>query len=223
MGGNLLQEDRRKIYEAVGHVITAMPMEQAAQSLKTFSIEILAKIHVATRSVAPTKQELQDVSGEFSCFQQALRAERLPSDGLENLEAMLSIVQGFGNELPTSCQNSCEEAWAVFDPFLARFGDRYDFAERANRVLRFGLRLFGDSARPVVPSALARMSLSFEATGISSYLWIAGKLVSSFGEDDVGAVRTGLRDLYERATAKVISLLQAKSPRDIPDGMFASD
>jgi transportin-3 len=65
MGGNMLQEDRRKIYEAVGHVITAMPMEQAAQSLKTFSVEILAKIHaVVSRSTTPTKQEIQEVSGK---------------------------------------------------------------------------------------------------------------------------------------------------------------
>lgn len=131
---------------------------------------------------------------------------------------MLSIVQSFGDELPASCRSSCEEAWGVFDPFLIRFGDKYDIAERANRVLRYGLRLFGDTARSVAPSALARMSLSFEATGISSYLWIAGKLVTNFGDDEDSRIRTGQKDLYERATAKVFSLLQEKSARDIPDG-----
>lgn len=133
---------------------------------------------------------------------------------------MLSIVQGFGNDLPATCQNSCEEAWAVFDPFLARFGDKYDLAERMNRVLRYGLRLFGDSALSVAPSVLARMSLTFEVTGISSYLWIAGKLAISFGEDEDKLIRTGLKDVYERATAKVLLLLQEKTPRDIPDGAF---
>jgi transportin-3 len=62
------------------------------------------------------------------------------------------------------------------------------------------------------------MSLSFEATGISSYLWIAGKLVTNFGDDEDSRIRTGQKDLYERATAKVFSLLQEKSARDIPDG-----
>lgn len=61
----MLQEDRRRIYEAIGHVITAMPMEQAAQSLKTFSVAILATIHaVVVQPAPPTKQELQDVSGK---------------------------------------------------------------------------------------------------------------------------------------------------------------
>ena len=85
-------------------------------------------------------------------------------------------------------------------------------------MLRYGLRLFGDSTRPVVASALARMSLSFEATGISSYLWITGKLVSNFGEEEDNQIRSGLNTLYERATAKVIAMLGGQAARDVPDG-----
>ena len=68
MSNKIEQEDRRKIYEAVGHVITAMPMEQAAQWLKTFSVEILAKIHTVVNRPSSTKQETQDVLGKRTNF-----------------------------------------------------------------------------------------------------------------------------------------------------------
>lgn len=65
VASNLLQDDRRKIYEAIAHVISAMPMEKAAESLKTFSLDILAIIHaVANKNGQVTKQELQAASGE---------------------------------------------------------------------------------------------------------------------------------------------------------------
>lgn len=66
VGSKLIQEDKLLVYEAVAHVISAMPMEQAAQSLRTFSLDILAKVHaVATKPTIVTKQELQDVAGQF--------------------------------------------------------------------------------------------------------------------------------------------------------------
>ncbi|TDL28505.1 ARM repeat-containing protein [Rickenella mellea] len=202
-GLKLAQEDRMLVYEAVAYIISAMPMEQAAQSLRTFSVDVLSKVHVVTtKPTIATKQELREVS-----------------DALENLEVMLHIIQGFGEELPSVCQNTCEEAWAVFDPFLSKYGSQYDISERTTRVIRHGLKLFGPAARSVVLSVLARMSLAFEATGFSSYLWIAGKVVSTFGDDEDPTLRAGFKDMFERSTSKVVSILQEKSPRDIPDVM----
>ena len=64
VGTKMLQDDRRRMYEAVAHVISAMPMEQAAQSLQTFSVDIISKVHlVTTANTIVTKQELQDVAG----------------------------------------------------------------------------------------------------------------------------------------------------------------
>ena len=66
VGAKVSQEDKQKVYEAVAHVISAMPMEQAAQSLRTFALDLLAKIHsVATEPNTASKQELQDVAGEL--------------------------------------------------------------------------------------------------------------------------------------------------------------
>lgn len=65
-GSKLLQDDRRQVYEAIAYVISAMPMEHAGESLKTFAVDILAQVHAVTSKDTPaTKQEIQDISGEI--------------------------------------------------------------------------------------------------------------------------------------------------------------
>jgi transportin-3 len=62
----LVHEDRRAVYEAIAHVISALPMEQAAQSLRTFSADILTRVHsVASNRALASKQELQEVSSRW--------------------------------------------------------------------------------------------------------------------------------------------------------------
>lgn len=139
-------------------------------------------------------------------------------DGLENLEVMLHVIGPFGDHLPAACQNSCQEAWSIFDVFISKFAFDYDTSERATRVLRHGVTLFGQTALSVASSVLSRMATSFEATGFSSFLWISGKFIGRFGHEADPALRNAFQSVYERATNKVVSLLQSKDPRDIPDG-----
>jgi transportin-3 len=134
---------------------------------------------------------------------------------------MLHIIHSFGEELPAACQNSCQEAWAIFDSFLVKYGSSYDIAERTTRVLRHGITLFGDASLPVAASVVARMSLGFEATGFPSYLWIAGKIIGSVKKENNQALQGAFREVYERSTNKVVSLLQTKPPGDVPDGTSA--
>lgn len=69
LDSKLIQDDRMHLYEAVAHVISAMPMEQAAQSLKSFSVDILSKIHVImSKNTMPTKQEMQSIAGRPSPY-----------------------------------------------------------------------------------------------------------------------------------------------------------
>lgn len=131
---------------------------------------------------------------------------------------MLAIVETFGDELPASCIGTCQEAWTIIDSLLSKYGSQYDVAERTTRVLRCGLRLFGRNASPIVPSLLSRMSIGFEATGFASFAWIAGKVISLYGEDDDIILAAGIKDVFERSTTKVATLLQEKELRDIPDG-----
>jgi transportin-3 len=141
------------------------------------------------------------------------------ADALENLEAMLHVIKGFGEHLPAACQGSCEEAWTIFDAFLAKYGGNYDVSDRVTRVLRHGLALFGPTARPVAWAVAQRMSASFEQTGFAGYLWIAGKLISSFGVDKDQVLHNAIVDLYTRSTNKTVLLLQEKTAGAIPDGV----
>ncbi len=63
-GSKLIQDDRRQVYEAIAHVISAMPMERAAESLRAFSLDILSLVHEVTVKPNPTKQEIDQAGGE---------------------------------------------------------------------------------------------------------------------------------------------------------------
>jgi transportin-3 len=60
----LIQDDRRQVYEAIGHVISAMPIESATQSLRTFSLDLLSSIHDTTNKPTPTKEEIDQASSK---------------------------------------------------------------------------------------------------------------------------------------------------------------
>lgn len=199
-----------------------MPMEQAAISLKTFSLDILGQVHtIVNKPVLATKEELLSVTS-MCCLYVFVTLPYFTLDGLENLEVMLHVIHSFGEQLPAACQSTCQEAWAVFDSFLDKYGSDYDIAERTTRVIRHGITLFGSAALLVASSVVARMSVAFEATGFPSYLWIAGKMIGTFGNEEDGHLRGVFQEVYERSTSKVASLLQTKSPRDIPDGTLST-
>ena len=83
---------------------------------------------------------------------------------------MLSVIETFGDELPASCRDSCEKAWIILDPFIAKYASVYDVCERTSRLLRIGLGFFGSSALPVVSSILSRMAAAFESTSFASFV-----------------------------------------------------
>lgn len=139
-------------------------------------------------------------------------------DALENLEVMLSIVRTFGEVLPAACQNTCEEAWVCLDLYIDKFGSIYEASDRTTRLIRHGLTFFGPAAHSVAPSVLAKMTTSFETTSMSGYVWITGKIIQIFGDEENLALRTAFKDSYIRISNKVFSLLQEKSPGAIPDG-----
>jgi transportin-3 len=58
----LIQDDRRQVYEAIAHVISAMAMDRAAESLRTFSGDILSLIHDVTVKPDPSKEEIEQAS-----------------------------------------------------------------------------------------------------------------------------------------------------------------
>jgi len=133
---------------------------------------------------------------------------------------MLHVIQGYGEDLPPACQNTCQDAWLIFDNFLSNHGLNYDLAERITRVLRRGIDLFSKTAISVAPSVVSRMSVAFEATGYPSFLWIAGKIIGRYGYEKNAALKAAAQEIFERSTNKVAALLHVKAPGEIPDGLF---
>jgi transportin-3 len=135
---------------------------------------------------------------------------------------MLYIIRSFGDDLPEACQTSCLEAWTVFENFLSKFGSDYELAERATRVLRHGIVLYGRAGLPVAPSVAERMSQGYDATGISCYIWIGGKITARYGDEkqNVG-LRAAIRGMYEVAAKKTVTLLSLRQPKEMPDGQYS--
>jgi len=223
VGTKLVQEDKVVVYEAIAHVISAMPMDQAAESLKTFASTILAAVFaLASKPGAATKQELQEVGCTFPCYLLTTMRSYWITDGLANLEVMLHVVGSFGEQLPPACHSTCQEVWPIFDAFLAKHGSDYDSAEHVTRVLRHALNLFGPAVLTIAADVLERMSTAFASSGLSCYLWIASKVHSRFGNEEDPLLRNAVKDVYERSTQKLIVMLREKSATMLPDGDYFS-
>lgn len=64
VGSTLAQEDRLQLYEAIAHVITAMPLQSAYQALLSMSFDLLSKIRESVAlQESIIKEERKDVSG----------------------------------------------------------------------------------------------------------------------------------------------------------------
>lgn len=133
---------------------------------------------------------------------------------------MLGVIQTFGDDLPAACLNSAQEGWGFFNTFIVKYGSDYAICERTTRVLRLALTFFGGTVRPILPFVLKRMSAAFEATGFSSYLWIIGKIIGRFGNEEENVLRAAFKEALEQASNKLVQLLQGKTPASIPDGQY---
>ncbi|KAG5221622.1 Nuclear import receptor [Salix suchowensis] len=185
-GAALSQEDRREVYEAIAYVISAMPMDRAADSLRTFVMDIMTQVHAITGKGTATKQELQVVGCKlFGPARISIYILTVCLGGLENLEVMLHVVRGFGEDLPEACQNTCQEMWTVFDNFITKYGNDYGIAERTTRVLRHGITLYGKAGLNVAPSVVARMAQAFTITGSPVIYGLPAKLSASMAAKKV--------------------------------------
>ena len=142
------------------------------------------------------------------------------SDCLEHLDIMLGIIKTFGDDLPASCQATCQEAWALLDAVILRYGQHFSVAEQAMRVCRRGLDFFGAMSLPIVPQVLSRLASAFDTSGNSSYLWIIGKVITKFTNEEDVSLRESFKQAYQVVSAKVQLLLQQQSAAEIPDGKY---
>ncbi|KAM0745613.1 ARM repeat-containing protein [Meredithblackwellia eburnea MCA 4105] len=195
-------EDLMDIYAGIGHVICVMNLDEAPQVLSTFCMPNIEIVHqVTVQPAAPMKAELLS-----AC------------DALDRVDVLLSVVDRFPDGLPDSCKGTCVQVWSVLEQFLVKFA-RADsrVPEKVCVVVRRGLALFDDEAFEVAPRILDTLVNAFEVEPVSSYLWIVGKMVGIFARRAEPAYEASMSNAVQRATAKVVAMLQVTEPSRIAD------
>jgi transportin-3 len=140
---------------------------------------------------------------------------------------MLRIIRSFGEDLPSACQNTAGEIWQVLDHLLTKYGSVRDIAEHVCSTLRFGLEFYGtgvpgladqtQSVGGIIPSLLSRLSACFNSTGFPCFIWISGKAIRLFGNEDVPDLRAAFSASFESISSQTFALLEVQSVNDVPD------
>lgn len=115
----------------------------------------------------------------------------------------------------------------MFDGLLTHYGNSASLAERACSALRRGLSFFGKLALPLAPAILDRMTANFEATGISGYIWIAGRTTdllrlvdTSSGDAQIQTqIQNHLDGALQKMTNKLVALISASNPAESQDSI----
>ncbi|KAG8830659.1 Nuclear import receptor [Serendipita sp. 399] len=193
VGFKLMQEDKLAIYESIGWIISSMPRDVAANTLRKFAVDIFTNIQAG--------------QGQSSSHAKVI------IEGLEQLEQLLDVVGSFGEELPPACENTAAEVWAVMSNIIAQYGALPDVCDRSTRVLRLGLQIFHRAALPLIPSVLESLTARFENTGLASYLWAIGKVIQRFGLEDDLPLKAAIQRTYELCTAKCSAIFTQSALR----------
>lgn len=202
---SLEPEDLMSISEAIAHIIAGMPPQEASQPLLQFTQPLLQTLHtIAGKGPGATKDEL-----------------RKAGDRMEQLERFLYILGdrlASAGALSSECSKTCQEVYSVLDQILAQHGTTYFVSERACALIRRALVFFGDAALATLPALLSRMAADFDRTGFPAYVWIVGKTIDGYASTNSDeALRSAMRDAFERVSAKLMSLLERARLQDIAD------
>ena len=73
--------------------------------------------------------------------------------------------------------------WQLLDSALTAYSGDAMATERLCRLPRYALRTSGAAAAPLLQPLLATLPARFEASGHSSYLYVASELVKLFGSE----------------------------------------
>lgn len=130
--------------------------------------------------------------------------------------------------LPPSCQNTASAVYQVLDALIDKYYASYSVADRVCNVIRRGLSFFSfEIIRPIMPTLLDRLNVSFERSGHPQYIWIVGKCVGLFGKpvEELGPAAADIQLSFatslERVTVQVRQMEASQGAREIPDGEWS--
>jgi hypothetical protein len=198
------------VCEAIGYVLSSMPIDQAAEALRQFCAPSLAIIQtVANSPPIADKPDLQRVA-----------------DAIEQIDAYLVNLQMF-QPYPAMCLSTPTQVFPLLAALLEKYAKTYFMTERISSLIRRSLAFFPtDTLTPILQSLVEYLVQGFAQTGYPSFIWIIGKITQKFALRTRGppgeAVARVLATALESITSSLELLLTEKVAVEIPDGEFAN-
>ena len=143
------------------------------------------------------------------------------ADALEQLNVFLNVNKHLVDSLPPQCGSTASEVWAILSSLIENFGSS-SISERICSTLRRGLAFFGPLCLPLAPAILDSVTAAFERTGVSGYVWVAGRVsdllqIQGIQQQDVQNLKARLQQALERITNKLSSMLSQASATEVQD------
>lgn len=85
------------------------------------------------------------------------------------------------------------------------------------------MTFFGPLCIPLIPQVLNRMTLNFQQTGVSGYVWIAGRVpellrLPNIDQAALNQLKADLQTAFTEITNKLVAMLSAEAdPANIQD------
>ncbi|KAG0343249.1 Nuclear import receptor [Podila horticola] len=196
----LSDTDLLEVTEAVAHVVAAVPNENLANVFKMFCL--------------PIAQQLAELASK----NQAELGDDIPRiiDNLSQLKIFFETVNP--QVAPTEahpCVPIVQELWPILDTLADRVGGIDEVARPLAGCWRSTIISYRTHYAPLLPTIMARLTKSFELTGLGQYLWVASRVVREFGESSPAPTL----QLVESLSVSMWQILQKYSGQfnEIPD------
>ncbi|CAO3658469.1 unnamed protein product [Umbelopsis ramanniana] len=193
--------DILEVTEAVAHVIAVIPTNELLKALQLFCLPLAQKLHdVAVKGNEATDKDHRDAA-----------------DLLEQINIFLQVIQP---EIPMNETHPCvafiNELWPVFDLCLSNFGADQLVSESLCKCFKTCVISYRMHFVPLLPQLLQRIVNVFSQTGMSAYLWVAGRTIREYAVEGTDGVAPCLQ-LVEQLSSPTFAMFGAKSFDDIPD------
>ncbi|KAJ2957823.1 hypothetical protein NQZ79_g6514 [Umbelopsis isabellina] len=201
VGKTLPISDTLEVTEAVAHVIAVIPVNELLQALQLFCMPLAQQLHdVATKGKAATEKD-----------------RAVAADLLEQINIFLRVIQP---EIPPHETHPCvafiNELWPVFDLCLANFGGEELVSESLCKCFKTCVISYRLHFVPLLPQLLQRIVNVFSQTGMSAYLWVAGRTIREYAVEGTDGVAPCLQ-LVEQLSSPAFTMFGNKQFDDIPD------
>ncbi|GAB5592901.1 Nuclear import receptor [Umbelopsis nana] len=193
--------DILEVTEAVAHVIAVIPTNELLKALQLFCLPLAQNLHdLAVKGKDATEKDRRDAA-----------------DLLEQINIFLQVIQP---NIPVNETHPCvafiNELWPVFDLCLANFGSDQLVSESLCKVFKTCVISYRMHFVPLIPQLLQRIVNVFSQTGMSAYLWVAGRTIREYAIEGSDGVAPCL-ELVEQLSSPTFTMFGTKSFDDIPD------